>query len=146
MTDVALVSRLRAAHPARGEAWRSYRAMVGRRASLPEFDEAWRAAVDAPPLRKVSGDFRTDESDGLTPSARRGAGGARKGRRLDTVSTIGDRLADDGQPLKVRTIQAALAALEDAGRVRRTPTAAGSAGQWCVVRMDSADEGDEDAF
>lgn len=97
-------------------------------------------------VERLDVDFRTDESDGLTPSARRVLAVLEKADDWTTVSTIGDRLADDGQPLKVRTIQAALAALEDAGRVRRTPTAAGSAGQWCVVRMDSADEEDEDAF
>jgi hypothetical protein len=95
---------------------------------------------------------QSDESDpttaGLRPSARRvlaaledpsasGAGGL-------GVSGIGDLLAIDGrgQPLKVRTIQAALKELHDASRAVRDERS----GLWRATRAQSVEpEGESDA-
>ena len=83
---------------------------------------------------------------GLRPSAVRVLGVLDKTGDWSSVREIGDVLAEEGAPLKARTIQVALGDLVDAGLVTPMGVLGGTAGKWCSARAHSAEDEDRNAF
>jgi hypothetical protein len=73
----------------------------------------------------------------LKPSRRWVLAALRAGGTMQTVAQLGDRTADDGHPLKARTIQEALNDLEAAGLAAGTDPGAGLARYWSPATPDS---------
>jgi hypothetical protein len=69
-----------------------------------------------------------------------GPHGVAGGGDLQTVKQLGDRLAQAGHPLKLRTIQTALGELEDAGLAAGSEEGSGRARYWSPATPD-ADSG-----
>lgn len=79
---------------------------------------------------------------GLTPAARRVHTALDTAGDWLTVSEVGDRLADDGHPLRKRTIQDALGRLRDAGLVEPLDASAGVAWKWRATTNGGRPDGD----
>ena len=86
----------------------------------------------------------------LSPSRRWVLAALEAGGAMQTTRHLGDRLAEQGHPLRERTIQTALAELEAAGLAQGTEAPNGRARYWSPANdatddpADAADNGDDD--
>ncbi|HEX9356189.1 MAG TPA: AAA family ATPase [Streptosporangiaceae bacterium] len=95
---------------------------------------------------EVLADDDAGESGGELSASRRWVLAALEaGGPMQTTRQVGDRLAEAGHPLKARTIQTALAELEEAGLAEGTDEPNGRARYWSpVIADDPAEAGDSD--
>jgi hypothetical protein len=86
-------------------------------------------------IEPVDDDATDISDDGLSPSTRRVLAAVRAADGPTTVKRIGDVCADQGQPLKARTIQTALKALTDLDLVDGGAGSPGVAGLWWATEQ-----------
>jgi len=80
---------------------------------------------------------------GLSPSRQWVLAALQAGGDMQTVKQLGDRLAENGRPLKPRTIQTALGELEAAGLAQGTEEGNGRARYWSPANPDVDSGGDD---